>query len=661
MIIELGHLALILAFVVAIFQMTVPMVGAHYGWPAWMRVGNHAATLQFVLTFGAFLALTYAFVVSDFSVRLVAANSHSDKPMLYKVSGTWGNHEGSMLLWMLILTLFGAMVAWWGGNLPPGLRARVLAVQSGVGVTFFAFILFTSNPFWRLENPPLDGNDLNPLLQDPGLAFHPPFLYLGYVGLSMAFSFAIAALIEGRVDAAWARWVRPWTLLAWVFLTIGIAFGSIWAYYELGWGGWWFWDPVENVSFMPWLLAAALLHSAIVVEKRDALKTWTILLAILAFSFSLIGAFVVRSGVITSVHAFANDPERGVFLLWILGLITGGALTLYAWRAPRLRTTAVFSTVSRESGLLANNVLLVVATLVVFVGTMWPLVVEIATGRKISVGAPFFDTAFTPFMIALAVILPPFAMLPWKRGSLAKSMEQLRGALVLSLALGALVWALQTGRSMLAPIGIALAAWVILGALVDLTAKTRLGRAPIGETARRLRNLPGADWGKALGHAGLGLTMFGIAAINAWQTEDIRVMRIGDSLSAGGYELRLDAVESLAGPNYTSDTAVIAVLRDGAQIGTLQPEKRFYPVQRMPTTEAAIDRGLGRDLYVALGDPQEGGGWAVRTYVKPFANWIWIGAMVMALGGVVSLTDRRYRVGTPAPRPARDPAAVPAE
>ena len=600
-------------------------------------------------------------MVSDFSVRLVAANSHSDKPMLYKVSGTWGNHEGSMLLWMLILTLFGAMVAWWGGNLPPGLRARVLAVQSGVGVTFFAFILFTSNPFWRLENPPLDGNDLNPLLQDPGLAFHPPFLYLGYVGLSMAFSFAIAALIEGRVDAAWARWVRPWTLLAWVFLTIGIAFGSIWAYYELGWGGWWFWDPVENVSFMPWLLAAALLHSAIVVEKRDALKTWTILLAILAFSFSLIGAFVVRSGVITSVHAFANDPERGVFLLWILGLITGGALTLYAWRAPRLRTTAVFSTVSRESGLLANNVLLVVATLVVFVGTMWPLVVEIATGRKISVGAPFFDTAFTPFMIALAVILPPFAMLPWKRGSLAKSMEQLRGALVLSLALGALVWALQTGRSMLAPIGIALAAWVILGALVDLTAKTRLGRAPIGETARRLRNLPGADWGKALGHAGLGLTMFGIAAINAWQTEDIRVMRIGDSLSAGGYELRLDAVESLAGPNYTSDTAVIAVLRDGAQIGTLQPEKRFYPVQRMPTTEAAIDRGLGRDLYVALGDPQEGGGWAVRTYVKPFANWIWIGAMVMALGGVVSLTDRRYRVGTPAPRPARDPAAVPAE
>jgi cytochrome c-type biogenesis protein CcmF len=661
MIVELGHLALILAFVVAIVQMVVPMIGAHKGWVDWMRLGNPAATLQFSLTLGAFLALTYAFVVSDFSVRLVALNSHSDKPMLYKVSGVWGNHEGSMLLWMLILTLFGAMVAWWGGNLPAALRARVLSVQSGIGVCFFAFILFTSNPFWRLGDPPLNGNDLNPLLQDPGLAFHPPFLYLGYVGLSMAYSFAIAALIEGRVDAAWARWVRPWTLLAWVFLTIGISLGSVWAYYELGWGGWWFWDPVENVSFMPWLIAAALLHSAIVVEKRDALKSWTILLAILAFSFSLIGAFVVRSGVITSVHAFAVDPDRGMFLLWILGLITGGSLMLFAWRAPMLRTSAVFSSVSRESGLVANNVLLVVATMVVFVGTMWPLLAEVTTGRKVSVGAPFFDMAFTPFMVAIAVILPPFAMLPWKRGDLRKAMQPLWGVLALSVALGALVWSLQTGRSMLAPIGITLAAWVILGSFADIANRVKLGKAPLAESLRRTSNLPRGDWGKTLGHAGMGVTMFGIACITAWQTEDIRVVRVGESFPAARYELRLDAVERERGPNYVTDLATLSVIKDGETIGALTPEKRFYPVQQMGTTEAAIDRGWTRDLYVALGDPQEGGGWAIRTYVKPFANWIWIGSLIMALGGVVSLTDRRYRVGAPSARAQGGGAVVPAE
>ncbi len=660
MIVELGHLALILAFVVGIVQMIVPMIGAQRGWVDWMRLGNPAATLQFALTLAAFLALTYAFVVSDFSVRLVALNSHSDKPMLYKVSGVWGNHEGSMLLWMLILTLFGAMVAWWGGNLPAALRARVLSVQSAIGVCFFAFILLTSNPFWRLGDPPLNGNDLNPLLQDPGLAFHPPFLYLGYVGLSMAYSFAIAALIEGRVDAAWARWVRPWTLLAWVFLTIGISLGSMWAYYELGWGGWWFWDPVENVSFMPWLISSALLHSAIVVEKRDALKSWTILLAILAFSFSLVGAFVVRSGVITSVHAFAVDPDRGMFLLWILGAITGGSLMLYAWRAPMLRTNAVFSTVSRESGLVANNVLLVVATLVVFVGTMWPLLAEVATGRKVSVGAPFFDVAFTPFMVALAVILPPCAMLPWKRGDLRRAMQPLWGILALSVALGALVWSLQTGRTMLAPIGVTLSVWVVLGAFADIANRVRLGKAPLAESLRRTGNLPRGDWGKTLGHAGLGVTMFGIACITAWQTEDIRVVQIGESFPAARYELRLDAVENVQGPNFVSDAAVISVIKDGAEIGTLTPEKRFYPVQRMPTTEAAIDRGWTRDLYVALGDRQENGGWAIRTYVKPFANWIWIGTFIMAAGGVISLTDRRYRVGAPSARGA-GAAAVPAE
>jgi cytochrome c-type biogenesis protein CcmF len=658
MIVELGHLALLLAFVVAIVQAVVPMVGAHRGWSDWMRLAVPAAQVQFLLTLGAFLALMYAFVVSDFSVRLVAANSHSSKPLLYKVTGTWGNHEGSMLLWILILTLFGAMVASFGRNLPPALKARALAVQAGIAVAFFAFVIFTSNPFWRLEVPPFDGRDLNPLLQDPGLAFHPPFLYLGYVGLSMAYSFAVAALIEGRVDAAWARWVRPWTLLAWVNLTLGIALGSFWAYYELGWGGWWFWDPVENVSFMPWLLAAALLHSAIVVEKRDTLKSWTILLAILAFSFSLIGAFVVRSGVITSVHAFASDPERGVFLLWILGAVIGGSLTLYAWRAPALKSSAVFSSVSRESGLVLNNVLLVVATLVVFVGTMWPLAAEVLTGRQVSVGPPFFDLAFTPFMVVLAMALPVFSVLPWKRGDLRSAMQPLSGMLALSVALGAFVWAMQTGRSMIAPVGIALAAWVVLGALADLAQRVKLGRAPLEESLRRAGNLPRADWGKTLGHAGFGLTIFGIAAITAWETDDIRVVQIGESFPKGGYELRLDAVDETRGPNYVAETATLTVLRNGEVIGALHPEKRVYPIQRMPTTEAAIDRGVTRDLYITLGDRQTNGGWAIRTYIKPFANWIWGGAIVMALGGLVSLSDRRFRVGAPAGRRA---SAVPAE
>jgi cytochrome c-type biogenesis protein CcmF len=658
MIVELGHVALILAFLVALVQAVVPMVGASRGWADWMRAAVPAASVQFALTLAAFLALMHAFVVSDFSVGVVAANSHSAKPLIYKVAGTWGNHEGSMLLWMLILTLFGAMVAWGGRNLPPALKARVLAVQATTAVAFFAFILLTSNPFARLAPPPFDGNDLNPLLQDPGLAFHPPFLYLGYVGLSMAYSFAIAALIEGRVDAAWARWVRPWTLLAWVFLTIGIAFGSIWAYYELGWGGWWFWDPVENVSFMPWLIAGALLHSAIVVEKRDTLKSWTILLAILAFSFSLIGAFIVRSGVITSVHAFANDPDRGVFLLLILAAFIGGSLTLYAWRAPMLRSGAVFAPVSRESALVLNNLLLVVATLVVFFGTLWPLLAEVTTGRKISVGPPFFDLAFTPFMVAIAVILPSCAILPWKRGTLSRAMQPLWGALALAVALGALAWALQTGRSMLAPIGATLATWLILGAFADLASKVRVGRAPPSESLRRAFHLPRADWGKALAHAGLGVTIFGIAAITAWAQEDIRAIRPGESFRLAPYDLRLDAVAATRGPNYAADTATVTVSRGGRGF-TLHPERRTYDVQGMATTEAAIDRGITRDLYVALGDPQPDGAWALRTYVKPFANWIWAGALLMAAGGVVSLTDRRYRVGAPARR--APPAAVPAE
>ncbi len=580
--------------------------------------------------------------------------------MLYKVSGVWGNHEGSVLLWVLIVALFGAMAAWFGGGLPPRLKARVLAVQSSIGVAFLGFILFTSNPFIRLATPPFDGQDLNPLLQDPGLAFHPPFLYLGYVGLSMAFSFAVAALIEGRVDAAWGRWVRPWTLAAWVFLTIGIGLGSWWAYYELGWGGFWFWDPVENASFMPWLFAAALLHSAIVVEKREALKSWTILLAIMAFGFSLIGTFIVRSGVITSVHAFATDPERGVFILMILLVFTGGALTLFAARASAMEAKGVFGFVSRESALVFNNILLAVSSLVVFVGTIWPLVAEAFFGRKLSVGAPFFEAAFTPFMIVLALALPIGAMLPWKRAKLARPMKQLIPAFVLAVAVGSLIWAMQTERTALGPVGLFLGTWLVAGAMTDLFSRT--GRGSLGARFARLSRLPRADWGKATAHSGLGITFIGIAGLMAWQVEDIRVAQIGETFEVAGYAITLEGVNREQGPNYVSTTADMLVTRGGVQVAHLRPEKRVYPVQAMPTTEAAIANGLWRDIYLVIGDPQAGGGFAVRTFIKPFANWIWAGSIIMALGGLISLSDRRYRVAAGAAKSAKDTVqGVPAE
>ncbi|WP_137112292.1 heme lyase CcmF/NrfE family subunit [Rhodobacter sp. SY28-1] len=656
MIVELGHFALILALMVALVQATLPLWGAQRGDARLMALAGPAAGLQLVLVAASFAALTWAFVVSDFSLAVVVSNSHTLKPMLYKVSGVWGNHEGSLLLWVLILAIYGAAVAAFGGGLPARLKARVLAVQGLIGVAFLLFLLLTSNPFWRLALPPLDGQDLNPLLQDPGLAFHPPFLYLGYVGLSMAFSFAVAALIEGRVDAAWGRWVRPWTLAAWVFLTIGIALGSWWAYYELGWGGFWFWDPVENASFMPWLLAAALLHSSIVVEKRESLKAWTILLAIMAFGFSLIGTFIVRSGVITSVHAFANDPERGVFILMILGLFTGGALILFALRAGALEARGVFSLVSRESALVANNILLSVAAFVVFIGTIWPLVGTMLLGRDLSVGEPFFNAAFTPFMVGLALILPVGAMLAWKRGSVERSMRSLIPALVLALALGALGFAMQTGRSALGPVGLALGAWVVFGALTDLWART--GREGVGVRLARMTRLPRADWGKATAHLGLGVTIFAVAAMMAWKLEDIRVVQEGETFPLGAYDVRLDKVEEVAGPNYTSTMATMTVTRGGALVAVLNPEKRIYPVAQMPTTEAAIDYGFLRDIYLVLGDRQQSGGWAVRSYIEPFANWLWAGCILMALGGVLSLTDRRYRVAAGA---RRMPAGVPAE
>ena len=656
MVTELGHFSLILAFLVALVQAVVPMIGSQRRWPGWMAVAEPAAAAQFALTALSFGALMWAFIVSDFSLRLVWLNSHSAKPMLYKISGTWGNHEGSMLLWVLIVTLFGAMAAWFGGNLPPTLRARVLSVQAAIAVAFFAFIIFTSNPFLRLEVPPFDGQDLNPLLQDPGLAFHPPFLYLGYVGLSMAFSFAVAALIEGRVDAAWGRWVRPWTLAAWIFLTIGIALGSWWAYYELGWGGFWFWDPVENASFMPWLLAAALLHSAIVVEKREALKSWTILLAILAFGFSLIGTFIVRSGLLTSVHAFANDPERGVFILIIMAVFMGGALMLFTLRASAMEAKGVFGVVSRESALVVNNLLLAVSCFVVFVGTMWPLVAEMFFDRKLSVGPPFFNAAFTPFMVALGLVLPIGAVLPWKRARLLRAMKPFRYAFVLALAVAGLAFAMQTGRSLIGPVGMFLGAWLVSGVVVDLLQRT--GRGP--DRFGRLLRLPRADWGKAVAHAGLGVTMAGIAGLTAWTVDDIRVAQLDEPWSVGSYELTLTDVQEVRGPNYLSTMGFVTLRQGGETIAELRPEKRFYPVAQMPTTEAAIDYNLARDVYVVIGDRQTNGGWTVRVYIKPLTNWIWIGAALMALGGMLSLSDRRFRVAAGAAR-RRPTGAVPAE
>ena len=636
---EIGHFTLLLALCVALIQATIPLFGAHKGRIDLMAIAESAANLQFALLLASFAALTHAFVTSDFSVKLVVLNSHSLKPMLYKITGVWGNHEGSMLLWVLILSLFGASASWFGTNLPILLKTRVLSVQGAIGVAFLEFIIFTSNPFERVQIPPFDGQDLNPLLQDPGLAFHPPFLYLGYVGLSMAFSFAVAALIEGKIDAAWGRWVRPWTLAAWIFLTIGIALGSWWAYYELGWGGFWFWDPVENASFMPWLLAAALLHSAIVVEKRETLKSWTILLAILAFGFSLIGTFIVRSGVLTSVHAFANDPERGFFILIILGVFMGGALILFSFRSGAMESHSVFSLASRETALISNNVLLAVSAFVVFLGTIWPLVAELFFDRKLSVGPPFFNAAFTPFMILLGLILPLGSNLSWKRASIIKTLKKFLAVFVLCICLSGFIWSIQTGQSLIGPIGVFLGSWIVMGTIIDLLSK--LGNS---RSMGRLMFLPRADFGKFFAHFGLGVTMFAIAALSSWEKEDIRVVSIGSSWNVGSYDLKLDDVVEVRGPNYFSTMGIISVSKESSELITLRPEKRNYPIAQMPTTEAAIDYRISRDLYVVLGDQQSENAWTVRTYLKPFANWIWGGCAMMALGGILSLTDRRLRI-----------------
>jgi cytochrome c-type biogenesis protein CcmF len=659
-IVELGHFALILAVLVAVLQMIVPAWGAHVRDERMMAVGEPAALCQFGLMVVAFGCLTHAYVTSDFSVANVVANSHSTKPLLYRISGVWGNHEGSMVLWVLILSLFGAAVAAFGRNLPTTLKANVLSVQASIAVAFGLFILLTSNPFLRMAVPPADGNGLNPILQDPALAFHPPLLYTGYVGFSIAYSFAVAALIDGRLDAAWARWVRPWTLAAWMCLTIGIAMGSWWAYYELGWGGWWFWDPVENASFMPWLAGTALLHSAVVMEKRDALKVWTILLAILTFSLSLMGTFLVRSGVLTSVHAFAVDPQRGVFILAIMGLFTGGGLALYALRAGEMRQGGPFAPISREGSLVLNNILLTTACATVFVGTLYPLLLESLTGAKISVGAPYFDMTFGPLMVPLLIAMPFGPFLAWKRGDVLGAAQRLMFAAMLATVVLALALYSMWGGPVLAPFGLALGVYVMGGAVSDLAYRVKFGSVSLGETGRRFWNLPRSAFGTTFAHFGVGMLVVGVVATSAYRVERILVMKLGEEVSIAGYTLAFKGVAPATGPNYRETVGVFDVTRGGSPVVQLEPSKRLYDAPPQPTTEAGIHPAWRGDLYVVLGDAQKSGGYAVRVYFNPLVRFIWIGALIMCLGGGVSLSDRRLRVGAPG-RARRLAAAAPAE
>ncbi|MBZ9965115.1 heme lyase CcmF/NrfE family subunit [Mesorhizobium sp. BR1-1-2] len=659
--VETGHFALVLAFALALVQTVVPLFGARTNNQRLMAVGAPVAITGFALTALSFAALVTAYASSDFSVASVWENSHSLQPMIYKITGTWGNHEGSMLLWVLILTFFGALVAAFGSNLPATLRANVLAVQGAIGATFFLFILATSNPFARLSPAPIEGRDLNPILQDLGLAVHPPLLYLGYVGFSICFSFSVAALIDGRIDASWARWVRPWTLVAWMFLTGGIAMGSYWAYYELGWGGFWFWDPVENASFMPWLAGTALLHSAIVMEKRSALKIWTLLLAILTFSLSLLGTFLVRSGVLTSVHAFATDPTRGIFILCILTLFIGGSLTLFAVRASRLTAGGLFHPVSREGALVLNNLFLTTATATVLVGTLYPLAVEALSADKISVGAPFFDLTFGPLMVPLLAMVPFGPLLAWKRGDIFAVAQRLMAAFAAAL-LATLVTALFIdGASVFAALGVGLAVWLVLGALTDLAVKAGFGNVAAKVMVRRLLGLPRSVFGTALAHLGLGLTTLGIVGTLCFGTEKILSMHAGQTVELSGHTLRFVGLHPAQGPNYSEDRGRFELIGvGGSPVGEISSAKRFYPVRQTTTTESGI-RTMGlSQLYISLGDEGNDGSVVVRLWWKPLVTLIWGGGLVMMVGAAMSLMDRRLRVGAPSRRRKQTGAMSPA-
>jgi len=657
MIIELGHFALTLALAVALIQSSVPLIGAARGNVAWMNVARQAAVLQFVLIAFAFGTLIHAFVTSDFSVVGVYQNSHSAKPLVYKISGVWGNHEGSLVLWVTILAVFGALVAVLGRNLPPALRARALAVQGMISLGFIAFILFTSNPFQRLFPTPAEGEGLNPMLQDPGLAVHPPMLYFGYVGFSMAFSFAVAALIEGRVDAAWARWVRPWTLAAWLSLTLGIGLGSWWAYYTLGWGGWWMWDPVENASFIPWLTGTALLHSAIVVEKREALKSWTILLAILTFSMSLLGTFLVRSGVLTSVHSFASDPTRGVFILALLAIAIGGSLTLYAIRAPQMEGGGIFAPISREGGLLINNLLLTTACATVLLGTLYPLITETLIGNRISVGEPYFNAVFIPLMVPLIILMGIGPLLAWKRGDLGGALTRLKVAAGLSVAAIAvtMLFAGFSVNDIGGAFGIGLAMWLGASTLIEWGERVKFGRS--GSWAR-IANLPRAAHGMTIAHFGMAVLIFGASGASAWKTETIQAQTPGETVQLAGYSLTLHGVAEVPGPNYTADRATIEVKRGERIVALLHPERRTYTQPPAQTTFSSIHTTYASDLLATLGEPQENAAFVTRYYHEPLIPFLWYGILLMGLGGIVSLTDRRHRVGAPR-RAAVSSAAVP--
>jgi cytochrome c-type biogenesis protein CcmF len=658
--IEAGHFALALALGLSLVQFGIPLWGTRTNDPVLMGVAAPAALGVFACTTFAFLALVYAHAVSDFSVLNVVENSHSAKPFIYKLSGVWGNHEGSMLLWVFILALFGALVAGARNAVPVKLRTNALAVQAAITTAFLLFILFTSNPFRRMSPAPIEGQDLNPVLQDPGLAIHPPLLYIGYVGFSMTFAFAMAALIDGRIDAVWARAVRPWTLIAWCFLTLGIAMGSYWAYYELGWGGFWFWDPVENASLMPWLAGTALVHSTIVMEKREALKVWTILLAILTFSLSLLGTFLVRSGVLTSVHAFAVDSERGVFILAILVAFIGGSLALFAWRAPLLRQGGIFAPVSREGALVLNNLLLASACATVLLGTLYPLALEAITGEKISVGAPYYTLTFLPLVLPLLLLLPFGQSLAWKRGDVLGVAQRLGAAVGLSIAAVLVLFAATHGGPVAAPLGVGLGVFLVLGAASEISTRSFARGQPLSVSLRRAFGLPRSAWGSALAHAGLGITVIGLAA-SAWSSETIATARPGSDLTVGPYKIHLVGVGPRTGPNYREDVATLEVSEGGLSLGRLETTKRLFATRQMSTTEAGImTRGVSQ-IYASFGESYADGSIGLRLFHKPLVLLIWIGAVVMAAGGGLSLTDRRLRIGAPARR--REPAmvALPAE
>ncbi|MEJ8845903.1 heme lyase CcmF/NrfE family subunit [Variovorax rhizosphaerae] len=646
MIPEVGVFSLVLALLMSVVQGSVPLAGAHWGVANWMRLARTAALGQFVFASIAFACLASCFLDNDFSVLYVASNSHADLPAAYRFAAVWGGHEGSMLLWLCMLTAWGLAVSLFSHQLPEAYVARVLAVMAWLSVGFLLFLLFLSNPFTRLLPPALAGRDLNPLLQDPGMVVHPPILYMGYVGFSVAFAFAIAALLSGELNAAWARWSRPWTVAAWMFLTLGIMLGSAWAYYVLGWGGWWFWDPVENASFMPWLVGTALIHSLAVTEKRGAFRSWTVLLAICTFSLSLLGTFLVRSGVLTSVHAFAVDPGRGLYILAFMVAVVGGSLLLFGWRAPRIGLGGRFDGVSRESLLLANNVVLTVAGMSVLIGTLYPLALDVLTGQKISVGPPYFESVFVPIMVPAIFLMGVGPVARWKRAALPELAMRLRWALaascVAALLLPMTLPAGQRAWSAMSTFALLLAAWAVGSAITH--AVQRLAGAQ-GGWLERARRQPRGWYGMLVAHAGIGVFIFGATMANGFEGKQELKLRIGEHATVAGYEFRFEGIAPSTGPNFDAQRATVVVTRDNTPVALLHPEKRIYRAQQMPLTQAAIDVGFTRDIFVALGDPAGEQAWTMRLHVKPFMAWIWGGCLLMALGGLLSASDRRYRLG----------------